>query len=218
MGVGRVDRVALVTGGARGLGQAYCAALSGRGFRIAVADRDSSAATLERCVTEAREFRGDLTDPADTERLVGEVMAAFGRIDVLVNHLGGFPSIPFTQMTVADWERIRALNLDSCFYVCRAVVPRMVERRYGRIINIASGTCFKGNARMSAYIAAKMGVIGLTRVLASELGEFGITVNCVAPGLTDTPGAREYTNDLAHEPSNIAMRSIKRRETPEDVT
>lgn len=207
-----------MTGAARGLGQAYCEALSAHGLHIAAVDRDPAEETLGRCTAPARGFVADLTDPSDVERCVAEVARAFGRIDVLVNNLGGFPKIPFLEMRLEDWRRILALNLDSCFYCCRSVLPIMVGQGHGRIINIASGTVFKGNTGMSAYIAAKSGVIGLTRVLATEFGPSGITVNCVAPGITDTPGAREYTDGMKSEDRTIAQRCIKRRELPSDVT
>ncbi|MCL6564233.1 MAG: SDR family oxidoreductase [Firmicutes bacterium] len=210
-------RVALVTGAAHGLGAAYAEGLSRRGFRLALIDVADLGATLGRMQTEARAYRADMTAAHEVEQAVAAIKKDFGRIDVLVNNVGGFPSRPFTETHPEFWQQMIRLNLDSAYLGCYYVVPGMIEQRYGRIINIASGTVFKGNAEMSAYVAAKMGVIGLTRVLATELGPYGITVNCIAPGLTDTPGARQYTDGLKGEEANIARRAIPRRETPEDV-
>jgi NAD(P)-dependent dehydrogenase (short-subunit alcohol dehydrogenase family) len=211
-------RVALVTGAARGLGQAYARGLAGRGFRVAVADLADVSETVRLAGEEhCRGFRADVTDPEQIAALLREIESTLGPVDVLVNNVGAFPFIPFLDLTYDDWRRMQTINLDSVFLMCRAVVPGMVARGYGRIVNIASGTVFKGTANVSAYVAAKAGVIGLTRVLATELGRHGITVNCVAPGLTDTPGAQEYTDGLKHESTNLSRRAISRREVPEDV-
>lgn len=210
--------VAMVTGAAQGLGASYARGLIQAGFQVAAVDLKDCTALVEEVGSDRiKGFQADMTSWDDTGRAVQEIEAAFGRIDVLVNNVGAFPYRPFLEVDYDFWKRILSVNLDSTFIACRQVVPGMVARRYGRIINIASGTVFKGVAQLSAYVSAKSGVIGLTRVLASELGPYGITVNCIAPGLTDTPGARSYTDNLTGEDANIARRAIPRRETPEDV-
>ncbi len=209
--------VAMVTGAAQGLGAAYAIGLSGRGFQVALVDCADCSQTLSRVGDQGLMVSADMTAPEAVAQAVAAIGKAFGRIDVLINNVGGFPSRPFLETDWNFWQQMIRLNLDSAYLGCHYVVPGMVQRRYGRIVNIASGTVFKGNANMSAYVTAKMGVIGLTRVLATELGIYGVTVNCVAPGLTETPGGRIYTDDFQGETANIARRAIPRRETPEDV-
>ena len=213
----RAQRVAVVTGAAQGLGRAFALALSRRNYRLALIDITSAEPVAMQAGAGAHAYLADLTIPSVVEGTVRQILADMGQVDVLVNNLGGFPRKPFLDMTFEDWRAILALNLDSCFLVSRQVAPEMVERKQGRIINVASGTVFKGNSGLSAYVAAKAGVIGLTRVLARELGGHGITVNCVAPGLTATEGAAIYTEGMSGEQATIQSRALRRRQLPQDV-
>jgi NAD(P)-dependent dehydrogenase (short-subunit alcohol dehydrogenase family) len=166
-------RVALVTGGASGIGAAVAAALREGGARVATFDRAAGA-----------DFTGDITRSADIEAAV----AALGRVDVLVNS-AGVPgaSLHTTDVTDEEWERVLAINASGSFYACRAVVPGMVERGYGRIVLIASIAGKEGNPMAAAYSASKAAVIALTKSVGKDLAGTGVLVNCVAPAVIETP-------------------------------
>ena len=138
---------------------------------------------------------GKATSPlkAPSTTLTAEVSARFGRCDILVNCAGIFPLQPFSEMTFADWRRIQAINLDSVFLMCSAFVPGMRERKWGRIVNMASSTLGSVVSGFVHYIASKGGVVGFTRALATEVGNDGITVNAISPGLTRSPGTLART-------------------------
>lgn len=187
-----LTRVAVITGGAAGLGQAYAERLAKAGFDIAVADQTAADETRRRVEVLGRDFMDGLCDvasEADVTAFAAAVADRFGRADVLVNNAGIYPGKPFLEMTFDDWRRVMSINLDGSFLFARAFAPRMVERGWGRIINIASSESWMTVPDNSHYIASKMGVVGLTRGLATELGAHKITVNAVAPGVTRTPGA-----------------------------
>jgi NAD(P)-dependent dehydrogenase (short-subunit alcohol dehydrogenase family) len=188
-------RVALVTGGSKGIGKAIA-----RGFAEAGADVVISSRHEDELHTAAAELRhgletgvativADMTKRDDVKRLADSAAHAFGRIDILVNNAGSSTPQPIEQIQDADWDRIVELNLSSCMALSRYVVPQMKQRRWGRIIFISSIMGLASLPGRSAYSATKSAVIGLCRATALELGEFGITVNCIAPGpiLTDLP-------------------------------
>ena len=131
----------------------------------------------------------DVSSPESVAQLAANVLQRFGRCDILVNCAGLFPLKPFEEMTFADWRRVLSINLDGTFLVCKAFVPGMKERGWGRIVNMASSTFGAVVIGFTHYVASKAGIIGFTRALATELGPHGITVNSIAPGLTRTPGA-----------------------------
>jgi len=188
-------RTALVTGAGdpQGIGFAAATLLGARGASLAIVsttDRIHERASELRATGGAADgFAGDLTDGARAARIVAHVVGRFGRIDVLVNAAGmvrtGFqqPSRPFAELDEADWEGGMAMNLTTAFNVTRAVLPRMIERRYGRVVNVSSVTgSLVAIPGSSVYAAAKAGMDGLTRAIALEAGPYGITVNSVAPG------------------------------------
>lgn len=199
-----VRRTAVVTGAARGIGRAISARLLRDGFQVVIADIDYAMAR-----TTAIELAGnesscayalpvDVSDPTSVQALVSVVLEQSQQIDVLVNNAG----VVGLAQTVAgypipEWRRIMAINLDGVFYCCRAVLPGMLERGSGRIINIASISGKEGNPRMSAYSASKAGVIGLTKALAKEVATLGIFVNCIAPALIETDMVQQMTPDVA---------------------
>lgn len=181
----------LITGGGTGIGAAIAVACAGAGARVSVAGRRRDPlVALQRSLGKDRahvvaDF--DVTDEDKVRTGVAAVRAAFGPVDTLVNNAGEAPSAPFAKTDLAVWNKTLAVNLTGMFLVTKEVVPDMIAKRAGRIINIASTAGLVGYAYVSAYVAAKHGVIGLTRGLAVEFARAGITVNAVCPGYTDTP-------------------------------
>jgi NAD(P)-dependent dehydrogenase (short-subunit alcohol dehydrogenase family) len=188
-------RVALVTGGSKGLGKAMARGFAEAGSDVVISSRHGDE--LEAAAAEIRQGTGvrvghvvaDMARRDDVERLAAESLKAMGKVDVLVNNAGSNLPQPIDQVRDEDWDRIVQLNLTSCMALSRALAPGMKERRWGRIIHISSVLGLTGKAGRSAYSATKSGLIGLTRASALDLGPFGITVNCIAPGpfLTDLP-------------------------------
>jgi 3-oxoacyl-[acyl-carrier protein] reductase len=199
-GSGSLDgRVVLVTGGGRGIGSETAVRAAAEGATVAIHyGRSAEAArrTLER-VREAGSdgdcFPADIADGPEAEGLVARVLERFGRIDGLVNNAGLTQVGPFLELEPAEWDAVIATDLTAAFHTCRAVLPSMIERGGGSIVNIASRLGQIGIAETAAYSAAKAGLIGLTRSLAKEFGPHGIRVNAVAPGMTVT----DMTTDLA---------------------
>lgn len=196
-------QIAIVTGGARGLGHATAARLERDGARVAVFDLDGEPPV-------------DVTDEARVREAVSAVLAEHGRVDILVNNVGVYPHRPFEELTFEEWRRVLATNLDSVFLCTHAVFPAMRERRYGRIVNVSSATFLIGFPEMTAYIASKGAIIGFTRSLAHEAGEHGITINAIAPGLIATEsvvgGEEAELLDIY-----IREQSIHRNGQPEDI-
>jgi NAD(P)-dependent dehydrogenase (short-subunit alcohol dehydrogenase family) len=213
-------RVAIVTGAARGIGNAIAKGLAAEGARIVVAD-------VTRAREAAAEFDGgvgldcDVADEAQVEQMVREVVERCGRIDILVNNAGLYASLrmrPFTEIPVDEWRRVMDVNVLSMFLICRTVVPQMRKQGGGRIVNISSGTPFRGVPFLLHYVTSKGAIVALTRSLAKELGQDDVLVNCVAPGFTMSDGVREHPEVIeALREVSIAARTLKRDQEPEDV-
>jgi 2-dehydro-3-deoxy-L-rhamnonate dehydrogenase (NAD+) len=195
------ERVAIVTGAARGIGFAIAERLSRAGARVVVADvaEEAAAAAAERLREGAGEDAGegggkaawvaaDVTSPEEVGAMVERALDAFGGLDILVNNAGiTGRDAPLWETTDEDWGKVLGLNLTGTFYCCRAVVPHMRERRSGAIVNVASISGKEGNPNMAPYSVSKAGVICLTKALAKEVIGDGVRVNCVAPGVIETP-------------------------------
>jgi NAD(P)-dependent dehydrogenase (short-subunit alcohol dehydrogenase family) len=219
--VGTLDgKVALVTGAAQGIGRAIADGLSAEGARIVVADlqgAESAASTYPGGVG----LTADVADEVDVERLVAETLERCGGLDVLVNNAGLYASLamrPFTEIPLDEWRRVMDVNVGSMFLVCRAAVPALRERGGGAIVNISSGTPFRGVPLLLHYVTSKGAIVAFTRSLAKELGRDGIRVNCVAPGFTMSDGVREHPEVIEQlRDVSVAARTIQRDQVPEDV-
>jgi NAD(P)-dependent dehydrogenase (short-subunit alcohol dehydrogenase family) len=204
-------KVALVTGGAQGIGRAIADGLEAEGATVAVADLNPSADGI----------RADVSSEADVQRLTDEVVERHGGIDILVNNAGLYASLPmrpFTEIPLEEWRRVMDVNVASMFLMCRAVVPRMRERGGGKIVNISSGTAFRGVPFVLHYVTSKGAIVSFTRALAKELGKDGIHVNCVAPGFTMSAGVEEHPEVIkALRDVSVSARTLQRDQLPEDV-
>jgi NAD(P)-dependent dehydrogenase (short-subunit alcohol dehydrogenase family) len=218
------NKVAIVTGAARGIGAEFAQALAGAGARVVVADvldGSAMAARIGAAGGEAIYCRADVTSAPSVAALVADTLARFGTIDVLVNNAGIFADLakkPFTAIDDAEWDRVMAVNVRGSFACAKAVAPVMIAKRRGKIVNIASGTVFKGFAGALHYVASKGAVVAMTRCLARELGAQNICVNAIAPGLTmseavvDNPEWGGAAGD-----ATVASRALKRAQQPADI-
>ena len=188
-------RVALVTGGSKGLGKAMARGFAQAGADVVISSRHSDE--LEKALPEILEGTGrrglivsvDLSKRSEAERLAKTTLEQLGRVDILVNNAGTNVPSPIDQVKDEDWDRVIELNLSACMALTRALVPQMKERRWGRVIHISSVLGLGSKMGRNVYSATKRAVIGLAQASALDLGPFGITVNCIAPGpfLTDLP-------------------------------
>jgi NAD(P)-dependent dehydrogenase (short-subunit alcohol dehydrogenase family) len=213
-------KVAIVTGAAQGIGNAIAVGLATEGARIVVAD-------LNRAEDAARAFDDgvgltvDVADQEQVARMADEVVDRCGQIDILVNNAGLYASLamrPFTEIPVDEWRQVMDVNVMSMFLTCRAVVPRMREQGGGRIVNISSGTPFRGVPFLLHYVTSKGAIVAFTRALAKELGKDDVLVNCVAPGFTLSEGVREHPEVVAAlREVSVSARTLQRDQQPEDV-
>ena len=204
-------RVAIVTGGAQGIGAAIAAGLEAEGAEVVIADLEPPEGGI----------RADVSSEDDVSRMVGEALERNGRIDILVNNAGLYASLemrPFTEIPLEEWRQVMDVNVASMFLTCRAVVPVMREQGGGKIVNISSGTPFRGVPFLLHYVTSKGAIVALTRALAKELGKDSIHVNCVAPGFTMSDGVKSNPKVVeALRDVSVAARTIQRDQVPEDV-
>lgn len=218
----RDREVAIVTGGAGGLGRAYVSALGRAGYAVVVADLRESAevvAELEAAGAPGLGLAVDVSDRESTEEMARATVERFGRIDVLINNAAYFLDIhkrPFEELSVEEWDRAFAVNVRGSWLSSRAVAPTMKARRSGKIINTSSMTVPSGIPYFAHYVSSKAAIVGLTRALARELGEWGITVNTISPDYI--PHDPDYA---ARQPEMAAVlarqRCLQRDATPEDL-
>ncbi len=215
-------RVAIVTGGGHGIGRAYARRLAEEGARIVIAEIDAGAG--ERVAGEiggALAVRTDVADQASVEAMAAKAIERFGRIDILVNNAAIFHTVPmsrapFDQIDPAEWDRMMTVNLRGTWLASRAVIPQMRKQRYGKIVNISSGTALKGSASRIHYVTSKAGILGFTKTLAMEVGKDNICVNCIAPGSTLS---EEDPDDaiVKYRQAAAGTRALQRMQTPEDL-
>jgi NAD(P)-dependent dehydrogenase (short-subunit alcohol dehydrogenase family) len=219
--MGQLDgKVAIVTGAAQGIGRAIAHGLAGEGARIVVAD-------VQRAEAAAASFPGgvgltvDVSSEEDVALMADETLERCGSIDILVNNAGLYASLairPFTEIPLEEWRRVMDINVASMFLTCRAVVPGMREQGGGKIVNISSGTPFRGVPFLLHYVTSKGAIVALTRALAKELGKDSIHVNCVAPGFTMSDGVKAHPEVIEKlQDVSVAARTIQRDQVPEDV-
>ena len=220
-------RTAIVTGGAKGIGRHYSQALAAEGARVMIADiadgRELAAEiAAKHGANSVISAIADVSDEGAVKALVGETMARFGKIDVLVNNAALYAPLQETKCTEIEaelWDKVMAVNLRGPFLMVKHVAPHMTAQGYGKIINIGSGTAFRGIPWMLHYVTTKGGIMAMTRALARELGEHGIRVNTLAPGftlsdtvMTENPGHVNTARERA-----VQSRSLKRDEQPQDL-
>jgi NAD(P)-dependent dehydrogenase (short-subunit alcohol dehydrogenase family) len=217
-------KVAIVTGGARGIGAEFAAALAGAGARVVVADVLDGSAVAARIAAaggEAIAVQADVTASDSVAALVRQTLDAFGTVDVLVNNAAIFASLakkPFTEIDGAEWDAVMAVNVRGPFECAKAVAPVMMAKRSGKIVNVASGTVFKGFSGALHYVGSKGAVVAMTRCLARELGPHNICVNAIAPGLTMSEAVADNADwGGAAAQATIASRALKREQVPADI-
>jgi pyridoxal 4-dehydrogenase len=192
------NRVAIVTGAAQGIGKAIADKLAEEGAAVVVADLNGPGA--ERAAPPGGAgLQVDVSSEEQVKRMVEETVARFGKLDVLVNDAAIVPFTPWDEVDFAEWRRIMSVNLDGVFLTCHYAQEPMREAGYGRIVNIASNVILAGTPNLAHYVASKGGVFAFTRALSRELGKHGITVNAVAPGLTETEGVMSSPHQEAFE-------------------
>jgi NAD(P)-dependent dehydrogenase (short-subunit alcohol dehydrogenase family) len=213
------DRVAIVTGGAQGIGRTIADKLASEGATVVIADVQAAHGVAEALGGLAVEI--DVSDPAACERMAQATIDAYGRIDVLVNNAGIYTSLvptAFEELDVKEWKRVFDVNVLGMYLATRAVTPHMRAAGYGRIINMASGTPFKGVPFLLHYVSSKGAVVAMTKALARELGGDNILVNAVAPGFTMSDGVLANDVQLQQlQEVSAKARVLARDQYPEDI-
>jgi NAD(P)-dependent dehydrogenase (short-subunit alcohol dehydrogenase family) len=227
MAKGHKDKIAVITGAAGGIGQAFAKRLAEDGVHAAIVDIADGSTTVKMVEAAGRKaiaVKCDVSEPQAVTTMANEVRQKLGTPDILVNCCGIFPQKNFIDMTFDDWRKVLATNLDSAFLVSSAFAPGMIEKKWGRIVNMSSSTLGSVVTGFAHYVASKGGIVGFTRALATDLAPYGITVNAIAPGLTKSPGAmarapRAGFATMDDEFMSVAQQyqAIKRIEVPEDL-
>jgi len=221
------DRIAIVTGGGRGLGRAYCLRLAEEGAKVVIADLDLENA--EKVVKEIKNNGGeaiaqktDVSSESETKELAEVAIDNFGKIDILVNNAAYMAECsykPLSSYTVEEWDRCYAVNVRGTWLCSKAVIPHMQEKKKGKIINIASGTIFPGLPMLLPYVSSKGAVFIMSKCMARELGEYSINVNTISPGyVSETPGMQSVGGKPMELDEQISfMQHIPRPQRPGDM-
>lgn len=213
--------VAIVTGGAQGIGKAIASRLLQDGFRVLVADLRGSAQAAASLGTNAQGVDVDVSDPEQVENMVAVALERFGRLDALVNNAGIYTSLekkPFDEIDLAEWRRVFEVNVEGVWHCCRYATVPMKKAGRGAIVNISSASVAKGNPLLLQYVASKGAVQAMTRVLARELGEYGIRVNTVSPGFTLSDGILNH--GASRDAQRVGVRDARPLQCdlqPEDI-
>ena len=211
------DRVAIVTGSAQGIGKAIAEKLAAEGAAVVLADlNEAGAKEVAAHLPKAIAIRTDVSDEASVKAMVQAAVDAFGKFDILVNNAAIVPFTPWDEIDFREWRRIMAVNLDGTFLTNRHASDEMRKAGYGRIVNICSNVVVAGTPNLAHYVASKGGVFGFTRALATELGKHGVTVNSVAPGLTETEGTVVSPHAQAFDFVQM-LQAIPRRAFAKDI-
>ena len=219
------NKVAIVTGAAQGIGAVYAKALAAEGAKVVLTDMldcTPVASEIEAAskTSETLTLMTDVSDEVATQDMVDKTVARFGRVDILVNNAAIFGALvpgPFEDIDVAEWDKLMAVNVKGPWLCTKAAAPVMRKQGNGKIINIASGTLFKGSPHLLHYVSSKGAILAMTRSLSRELGEDGICVNTIAPGLTMSENVLKSDEHMIARDINKASRAIKRYQTPKDL-
>ncbi len=218
------NKVAIVTGGSIGIGRAMAEGLASEGASVVIVDIagvDGAAREMKEKGFKALGIKVDVSSEKDTEKMVEETLKAFQQIDILVNNAGIYTSLipgPFEKITVEEWRRVMDVNVLGMFLCCRAVIGEMRKNKGGRIINLASGTPFKGIPYLLHYTTSKGAVVAFTRALAKEVGADNILANAIAPGFTLSTGVMANQIQLKHfREVSAKARTLVRDQYPEDL-
>jgi 3-oxoacyl-[acyl-carrier protein] reductase len=224
--MGRFDgKVAIVTGAGQGLGRAYAEALAGEGASVVIAEiNEGTAKDTAEAITNAGgtalAVRTDVTDPDSCAAMVQAAVDAFGTVDILVNNAAiydGLSMDAFEDIDVATWDRVLAVNVKGTWLATRAVAPLMKEKGYGKIVNISSTVAYIGPPLLLHYVASKGAVVAMTKALAKELGEYGIRVTALAPGMTFTEATKHLLPDPIMGDMFMEMQCLKEKMIPGNV-
>ncbi|MGD9606194.1 MAG: SDR family NAD(P)-dependent oxidoreductase [Leucobacter sp.] len=209
-------RVAIVTGSAQGIGEAIARRIAQNDVTVVIADVNAEKGQKVAEGLGGLFVQTDVSDPAAVQNLVDTTVGQYGRIDILVNDAAIVPFVAWEDLTFEEWRRVMAVNVDGLFLVTKAVSKVMAEAGYGRIVNIASNTFVAGTPNANHYVSGKGATVGFTRSLATELGKDGITVNAVAPGLTESEGVKAGPHNEGFG-YVVPMQAFDRKGQPEDI-
>src|SRR5581483_1926363 len=213
-------KVAIVTGGGQGIGMRYCRGLAAEGAKVVVADIAEEAAKEVAGEIGGLAVRVDVSDEDSTRQMAAAALDSYGRIDILVNNAAIFtellPRKGFEDIPVEEWNRVMAVNVRGAWLCCRAVAPVFRQQRSGVVVNISSGTIYNGSPGFMHYVSSKAALWGMTHCLANEMGEYGVRVNAITPGLTSSERVQEKV-DGAYLEARAQSRRFKREQRPEDL-
>lgn len=224
-GADPTGRTGVVTGGGRGIGRALCDFLADAGAHVVVADIDADTARetadlIGQRGGAASSVRADVGSAGGLDALVGHVEELGGRLDFLVNNAAVYAGLvyrPMEEIDEEEWDKVQQVNVAGIWRCTTRLLPALAGESGGRVVNIASSIAFRGTPRLLHYVTSKAAVIGMTRAMARELGDRNVTVNAVAPGFTWTDASLDQVKDEAQLAEQVARRSIKRPQQPEDV-